>query len=324
MSEERRRRPHFPPHTTRSRIVLEVASELSGRRSWPFQQAQVSLREPGAERWKAVFIGSDTPGAIEQVARGEVHVAVINPTAPLALAYRGRGPYKEPIPLRAIAVVPSYDQFVFAVSEKTGLKSLTEIRERRSPLRISLRGGRGDHSVHFLLDCVLRELGFSLNDIEHWGGTVRYDKGMPHAPGRMGAAQRGEVDAIFDEGIQSWGQRALEAGMRFLPVEGTLLERLEEMGFRRGILAKANYPLLRDDVPTLDFSGWGIYTHAAVPDEVVAAFCDALEARKDRIPWDGEGSLPIEKMCRDTPEGPLPIPLHPAAERYWRERGYLG
>jgi hypothetical protein len=28
-------------------------------------------------------------------------------------------------------------------------------------------------------------------------------------------------------------------------------------------------------------------------------------------------------MCKDTPAGPLRIPLHPAAERYWRDAGYL-
>jgi len=28
-------------------------------------------------------------------------------------------------------------------------------------------------------------------------------------------------------------------------------------------------------------------------------------------------------MCRDTADGPLVIPLHPAAEKFWRERGYL-
>jgi TRAP-type uncharacterized transport system substrate-binding protein len=28
-------------------------------------------------------------------------------------------------------------------------------------------------------------------------------------------------------------------------------------------------------------------------------------------------------MCRDTQSGPLNIPLHSAAERFWRERGYL-
>jgi len=26
---------------------------------------------------------------------------------------------------------------------------------------------------------------------------------------------------------------------------------------------------------------------------------------------------------RDTPEGHLEVPLHPAAERFWRERGYI-
>ena len=50
----------------------------------------------------------------------------------------------------------------------------------------------------------------------------------------------------------------------------------------------------------------------------------ALEARKDRLPpGTGEGPLPLDVMCKDTAEGPLGIPLHPAAERFWREQGYL-
>jgi TRAP-type uncharacterized transport system substrate-binding protein len=32
---------------------------------------------------------------------------------------------------------------------------------------------------------------------------------------------------------------------------------------------------------------------------------------------------PLEQMVRDTPEGHLEVPLHAAAERFWRERGYL-
>ena len=35
------------PHTTRSRLMLEVASELVNRRDWPYLQARVSLREQG-------------------------------------------------------------------------------------------------------------------------------------------------------------------------------------------------------------------------------------------------------------------------------------
>ena len=312
------------PHTTRSRMVLEMASELAGFRDWPYPQARISLREPGADSWKVCLFGSDTPGAIQEVARGEVHVAIINPSAPLALAYRGTGPFKEPIPLRAIAVIPSADQFVLAVTEKTGLKSLAAIPDRHFPLRVSLRGGRGDHSVHFVLDQLLAQLGFSLDDIRTWGGQVRYDKGLPNADNRLGAVRRGEVDAIFDEAINVWGNPALECGMRFLSLEDSLLKRLEAMGLRRAVVSKARYPKLPEDVATLDFSGWAVYTHANVPDAIITPVCAALEARRDRIPWEEEGPLPLERMCRDTPEGPLDIPLHPAAERFWREHGYLG
>jgi TRAP-type uncharacterized transport system substrate-binding protein len=305
-------------------MVLEVASELAGYRDWPYPQARISLREAGADSWKVCLFGSDTPGAIQEVARGEVHVAIINPSAPLALAFRGTGPFKEPIALRAIAVIPSEDQFVFAVSEQTGLKSLAEIRERRFPLRVSLRGGRGDHSVHFVLDRVLDQLGFSLDDVRKWGGEVRYDGGLPNADNRMGAVRRGEANAIFDEAINVWGKLALDSGMSFLSLEESLLKGLEALGLRRAVVSKARYPKLTQDVATLDFSGWAVYTHANVPDEIVAPVCAAIEARKDRIPWEEEGPLPLDRMCRDTPEGPLDIPLHPAAERYWREHGYLG
>jgi TRAP-type uncharacterized transport system substrate-binding protein len=102
-----------------------------------------------------------------------------------------------------------------------------------------------------------------------------------------------------------------------------MLTRLEMLGFRRAIIPKARYPKLADDVPTLDFSGFAVYTHANVPESIIASICAALEARKDKIGWQEPGPLPLERMCRDTADGPLVIPLHPAAEEFWRERGYL-
>jgi TRAP-type uncharacterized transport system substrate-binding protein len=83
------------------------------------------------------------------------------------------------------------------------------------------------------------------------------------------------------------------------------------------------YPKLGKDLPTLDFSGFAVYTHADVPEAVVTSICAALEARKERIGWQEPGPLPLERMCRDTADGPLVIPLHPAAEKFWRDRGYL-
>jgi TRAP-type uncharacterized transport system substrate-binding protein len=147
--------------------------------------------------------------------------------------------------------------------------------------------------------------------------------GLPKSPNRLGAVQRGEVDMIIDEAVGSWVDTALESKMVILPFDEPLLERLEGLGFRRAIISKARYTELKEDVPTLDFSGFPVYTHANVPDSIVTSICSALEPRKEKIPWQEEGPLPLDRMCRDTPEGPLTIPLHSAAERFWRARGYL-
>ena len=308
--------------TIRSRLVLEVASELVDQPEWPYRQARIDLRAQGGENWPVSLFGSDAPAAIEQVARGELQVAIINPAGPLALALRGKGPFKSPIPLRAITVIPSPDQLAFAVTEDTGLKSLQDICERRFPLRISIRG-QMDHSLHLVVKEVLSAAGFSLDDVISWGGQVRYDPGLPNSPRRLGAVQRGEVDMLIDEAVRSWLNAAAESGMRILPFDEPLLEHLEGLGFRRAVISKTRYTSLKEDVLTLDFSGFPVYTHADVPDTIVASICAALEARKEKIIWQEEGPLPLERMCRDTPEGPLNIPLHPAAERFWRERGYL-
>ncbi len=134
---------------------------------------------------------------------------------------------------------------------------------------------------------------------------------------------RGEVDMVIDEAVRGWVNAAAAEGMRVLPLDEVILSKLEALGFRRAVIPKAHYPKLAEDVPTLDFSGFAVYTHANVPDAVITSICAALESRKDRIGWQEPGPLPLERMCRDTPDGPLMIPLHPAAEKFWHERGYL-
>ncbi len=84
--------------TIRSHLVLEVASELVDRTEWPYRQARITLREQGGEVWPVCLFGCDTPAAIDQVALGEVQVAIINPAGPLALALRGRDRFAAPFP----------------------------------------------------------------------------------------------------------------------------------------------------------------------------------------------------------------------------------
>jgi TRAP-type uncharacterized transport system substrate-binding protein len=312
------------PTTTRSLLALEVASELIGKHGVP-PQARITLRTRPGEGSHSEFgiFGSDAPSVFDEVARGDVDMGIINPAEILALANNGTGPFKVPIPVRTITVIPSDDQFLFAIHERTGIERFEDIKAKRYPLRISVRA-QTDHSDHVYIGEVLKAVGVSLDDIVSWGGAVHRHPGIPREP-EVRQVTDGEFDAIFDEAVNRWAPAAHQAGMRFMNFDEPLLERLEGMGFRRAQVNAQLYPEVAAvlDVETLDFSGWPVFVRADVSDEMVHHICGALEERKDRIPWQGEGPLPLDQMCIDAIDAPLTVPLHPAAEEFWRGRGYL-
>ena len=56
----------------------------------------------GGFQTKLTF-ATDMPDVAEAVARGEIDLGTLNPSAYLTMAHRGVGPYPEPLPLRALA-----------------------------------------------------------------------------------------------------------------------------------------------------------------------------------------------------------------------------
>ena len=130
-------------------------------------------------------------------------------------------------------------------------------------------------------------------------------------------------DAIFDEAATAWVPQALDAGVTLLPLAEATVAKLETMGYRRAILPRSTYHKLPHDVLSLDFSGWTVFVHAEADDDLVTQICAGLLARKARIPWEEPGELPVERMAREAPDTPQTVPLHPAAERFWRACGYL-
>ncbi|HLI21107.1 MAG TPA: TAXI family TRAP transporter solute-binding subunit [Stellaceae bacterium] len=314
--------PIRTPVIMRSRLMLEVASELVAANEWAEKQTMIYFRVQGASEWKIRFFASDAPGSVDAVANHEADIAICNPGSVLAMAARGRGPWKKPLPLRSIMALPQFDQLGFAVKASTGLKTLADLKRTKYPLKISLRG-QPDHSVHLVCNCVLAAYGMSLEDIQSWGGKLVPSEGLPNAKDRIGAVERGEVDALWDEALPMFADRALELGMRFLAIDEPQLKALEADGLKRAMITRREFPALPEDVPTLDFSGWPVFCLDSAPEEMIYKFCEALEARKDRIPWYGNGPMALDKMCKDTVEGPLYLPLHPGAARFWKERGYI-
>ncbi|HKT18516.1 MAG TPA: TAXI family TRAP transporter solute-binding subunit [Stellaceae bacterium] len=316
------------PNVTRSRLVLEIASEMIGgndpQAQPDFYQAKAVLRatKPGGKT--VTLFGSSTAEGIEAVARGEADLGIINPACVLSVALRGKGQFRTPQPVRAIGVIPSWDQFVFAVRPETGLESFEDIAAKRPKLRVSMRG-TPDHTLHAMFDDAAAAAGFSRADLEAWGSAIRMEGALPYPDSpKFAALLRGEIDAIFDEAAPYWVNEALDAGIRVLPLAEATMRTLEAMGYHRALMPKRDFPKLPRDVLTLDFSGWTIFVRENAEDALVEQICAGLDARKARIPWEEAGPLPVERMARDARDTPQLVPLHPAAERFWRGRGYLG
>ena len=311
------------PVTTRSRVMLEIAAELVSGPDTSVRQAKVLLRDQGTKDWALSLYGSGTMEGIDAVMSREADLAIVNPSAALVLAHRGRGPFGAPLPVRTIAVIPSLDQFVFAVRGDLGIAALEDIARKKAGLRISLRGDPR-HGLNAIIHDIAAAAGFSLDDVRAWGGRILHQGPLPYPDGpRFEAYRRGDIDAIFDEASDFWVNEALAAGMTVLPMSESTMKKLQAQGYRRNLIRRDVFPGLAADVLAVDFSGWPIFTRADLDPARVGQICAALEAAKHRIPWQGDGPLPVERMAKDAADTPLDVPLHPAAEQYWRSRGFL-
>jgi TRAP-type uncharacterized transport system substrate-binding protein len=272
--------------------------------------------------WRDSELGGTGPAVL--VGQKKYDFGFGNPVGLSRMAYLGCGFYKKKIPLRAIGVFPTWDRLVFAVSRDTGLQSIEDIKKQKYPLRISTRRKGKLQTTLYVIEEVLRAYGIRLTDIERWGGEVM-EAASPSSSERMDAIRSGKANAVFDEGVKSWGSLALKSGMRFLSIDDAVLRKMEKIGFPRATLTRKHYPNLGQDIQTVDFSGWTYFCHAALPSEIVYNMAKAVDLCYKQIAVDHFDKRPMtmREFCRGGEAGQLNIPLHAGAKRYFRERGYL-
>jgi TRAP-type uncharacterized transport system substrate-binding protein len=174
----------------------------------------------------------------------------------------------------------------------------------------------------FTVQAVMNAAGFMLADLQKWGGKV-VSVPRPSHPDRRDAIQNSTVDAVFDEGIKSWGQTAIDNGFVYLPIEGEILRRLGKMGYRTSVVPRSRFKGMTADVPTVDFSGWPMVVHADLPNDLAYALCEAIEMRRKALPSDNFKPISMRQLCANDEEAPFNVPLHPGARRFYRERGHL-
>jgi len=272
--------------------------------------------------WRDSELGGTGPAIL--VDQKKVDFGFGNPVGLSAMAYLGCGFYKKKIPLRAIGVFPTWDRLIFAVRKDTGIESLEDVKRQKYPLRISTRRRGKLQTTVYAIEEVLKAYGMSFKQIERWGGKVM-EATSPSSKDRRDHIQSGKADAVFDEGVKSWGNTALSAGMRFLPINDAAARHMSKLGFPGAMLTRKHYPKLQGDVRCVDFSGWTYFCRADLPAEIAYNMAQAVDLCHKQIPVDHFDNRPMtmREFCRGGEAGQLNIPLHPGAKKYFRQRGYL-
>src|SRR6516162_7094352 len=225
----------------RAKTLWEIGLHIAGNPATPYGGNRDMIITVGSgsgaqfRPWLRLATGSAI--LAEDVASGGVELAFVNPSALLTQAYWGVGLFRAPLPVRIVAVYPSWDRFVFMIHPRTGIRSLADIKEKRYPLRLSVREDPA-HSTLVLIDQAFALHGFALKDIETWGGHLLLCGG-PSDARRLKPLGRGEIDAVFDEGIKVWLDEALAAGLSPIELEPTEFDAMERLGWRKVSLPKA-------------------------------------------------------------------------------------
>ena len=232
---------------------------------------------------------------------------------------RGQEPYKKPLNnLAAIGNVHDTSRMQVIVAADLPAESLDAIVAKKLPVRLDC-GAKG--TLHYMLGRMyLAEMGVTLDDIEKWGGKVTV---IPDSE-KVSAFQDGVINAQFVLGPGEQADKlelVRSCRVKWLPVSEKVLKAVsEKTGLKVGFVPGSFYggAVGRDVSCLIDTTVFLVRKN--LPDDVVykitRSICEGYKELHAVQPiW---STLNPQDMPRD-----LILPLHPGAEKYYREAGIL-
>ena len=257
--------------------------------------------------------------------RGEVDLGA-NFREQIDWAYRGFAQYAaDPLKdLRGIVSLVQPQYVGVAATWESGITSLEQIAAEKRPIRIFSvsRSKRQTRTMGYITSRLIEESGFTQDDVIAWGGRSIFGEA-----GMQAILQR-DVDLIIIPAYSNWGpnwgqcwmEAQIRLNLRFLPVADRVLDALvAEMDLHKGFMPAGLFRGLDKDTPTIVAKYHTITSHAHLSDEDAYEIVKAIDEHPDCLQ---EQHVPFA-YDPYTAWDNLGVPIHPGAEAYFREKGYL-
>jgi hypothetical protein len=285
----------------------------------------LGIEEPSFRRTTIELIPGDLT-SVTAVAEGKADIGMTTPPACATMAYRGVGPYSKKMEnLRAILSFPHDDRLVWAASADLGVKSIEELKDRK----VNFALGGKDSPVGFAVEKVLEAYGMPLEHQAETGWTVMPEDYLFKVI-TLGIQEK--ADVVVHEGRKTppWSKLAQSIDLTFMPIREDILDMMsEEYGFRKAVLSSGMIDgAVKEDVPTLDWSEWLLFTRDDVDSDLIYLITKIVCENRHLFEMSFKGQ-DLEHSDLVYPMEPseiwrnVGVPLHPAAEQYFKEHGYM-
>jgi TRAP-type uncharacterized transport system substrate-binding protein len=267
---------------------------------------------------------------LQLLQRGDTELALLNTRGLGAMAMRGSGLFSEPFPsLRALATFPHHDWLLFAIDQSLGVRTFAELKERKPPIRLTTGFVDGDNVVGLFALELLKRHGIEPDELRAWDGAL-IPTGLAETKRLI---ETGEANAICQEGVFSQEFRDLmrQRPMYCLPTEPRVLEQLRDEWGWESLTVPANFYVGQTEpLVAPDFSGWLLCARENLDERLAHAIARIVVdhgselnrttlAGGSRVTFASPQPPVVPREAVDT----SPVPLHPGAERLYRERGLL-
>lgn len=234
-------------------------------------------------------------------------------------ALTGTAPYKKKMDnLTSIANLQDLSRFHVICSKKIPVDSLDELLEKKIPIKLDR--GKPGQMQHEIGKRVLAEYGLTYDDIEKWGGHV---SGVSNND-LVSLMQDGTIDMVFKVGPGEQSQlqeMVLNADVKWLSISEKVLNAVaEKSGLGVGVVPAGFFGgAVGKDIPCLTDTSV-IIMRKGVSEE------DAYKVTRSLV--EGYQELAIIQPAWNTmdpktmPDNMI-LPLHPGAEKYYREVGLI-
>src|SRR5919106_517246 len=263
------------------------------------------------------------PGAgiqnMTKLQQGETEIAWGLPPF-IAASFNGQDPYKDKHgDMRLVMNGLGFVHIQFCVAADYPAKSIREIFESKKPITIGTTPPGG--SDEWVMRKVFEFYKTTYADVRGRGGKVI----LVSYTDLANQYRDRNMDILFAN-LAVPGAAVQEASlgrkMRILPMEEGLLKLLETRGLSRGVVPKGSYKDVVNndqDIPTIVMANT-IVASAKLPNDVVHDFVKVLLGNID-------GVRKVHPAFKDfNPKDAVKlanVPLHPGAERAYREAGLL-